>query len=220
MKPAVVFPPCSLAGTPADKGTSPSYPAKGKNAGIDDVVLGSDTRLSDPRRAADVYPWAKAPEKPDYTPAEIGAASDKHTHPVASRNVSGFMSAQDKRSFDNLLRQRFAFIDDSAIQGGTLTYSVSKILQLFTDSKRSIKEELTDGAPVALDTLKELARALGNDPNYAATVVKELGNRVRFDVYQGLSDVEKATAKTNLGIIDGLSDFTVNLVAVYNTAKV
>ena len=44
------------------------------------------------------------------------------------------------------------------------------------DSKVSAKfAELVDSAPDTLDTLNELATALGNDPNFATTVVEQLG---------------------------------------------
>ena len=47
-------------------------PASG-DAGITEVVLGSDSRLTDSRNAADVYSWAKAETKPTYTASEVGA---------------------------------------------------------------------------------------------------------------------------------------------------
>ena len=40
---------------------------------------------------------------------------------------------------------------------------------------------LVDNAPEALDTLSELADALGNDPNFATTVSTEIGKRVLID---------------------------------------
>ena len=40
---------------------------------------------------------------------------------------------------------------------------------------------LGDNAPEALDTLTELAAALGNDPNFATTVSTEIGKRVLID---------------------------------------
>jgi hypothetical protein len=44
------------------------------------------------------------------------------------------------------------------------------------DSKVSAKfAELVDSAPDTLDTLNELATALGNDPNFATTIVEQLG---------------------------------------------
>lgn len=43
------------------------------NASTSEVVLGTDTRLTDSRNAADVYSWAKAENKPTYTASEVGA---------------------------------------------------------------------------------------------------------------------------------------------------
>lgn len=43
------------------------------DAGTTEVVLGSDSRLTDSRNAADVYSWAKAETKPTYTASEVGA---------------------------------------------------------------------------------------------------------------------------------------------------
>ena len=45
-------------------------------------------------------------------------------------------------------------------------------------------EELTGAAPEALDTLEELAKALGEDANFSATIIEELGkkqNTLTFD---------------------------------------
>lgn len=46
-----------------------------------------------------------------------------------------------------------------------------------TDQKLS---ELINGAPNALDTLNELAAAMGNDPNFAATITNALANKPGF----------------------------------------
>lgn len=45
----------------------------------------------------------------------------------------------------------------------------------FLDEINDRLDDLIGGAPTALDTLNELATALGNDPNYAATVTAALG---------------------------------------------
>ena len=49
--------------------------ASSGNASTTQVVMGNDTRLSDARKASDVYSWAKASTKPSYTKAEIGAVA-------------------------------------------------------------------------------------------------------------------------------------------------
>ena len=59
---------------------------------------------------------------------------------------------------------------------------------------------LVDSAPSTLDTLNELASALGDDPNFATTTSNALGNRVRVDTNaQGLTDIQKSNARTNIG---------------------
>ena len=60
---------------------------------------------------------------------------------------------------------------------------------------------LVDSAPATLDTLNELAAALGDDASFSTTVSTALGNRLRIDVNnQSLSSTELANARTNLGL--------------------
>jgi len=61
--------------------------------------------------------------------------------------------------------------------------------------------EIINSSPASLDTLKELATALGNDANYAATTATALGNRLRVDTStQNLTSSQKTNARTNLGL--------------------
>lgn len=59
---------------------------------------------------------------------------------------------------------------------------------------------LVASAPAALDTLNELAVALGSDANFATTTATSLGNRLRVDAAQGLTGVQQAQGRTNLGL--------------------
>lgn len=59
---------------------------------------------------------------------------------------------------------------------------------------------IVDGSPAALDTLNELAAALGDDANFAATVAADLANRLRFDAAQTLTTAQKLQARTNLSV--------------------
>jgi len=60
---------------------------------------------------------------------------------------------------------------------------------------------VVDSAPSALNTLNELAAALGDDSNFATTTSTSLGNRLRIDVNnQGLTSTQKTNAATNLGL--------------------
>jgi capsid protein len=106
-----------------------------------------------------------------------------------------------------------AQINDAAA-GTTTTYSSQKIVDLISAAISS----LTSGAPGALDTLDELAAALGDDANFAGTVTTALANRVRFDAAQTLTATQKAQAKTNIDAYGSaeIGNPDTDFVAVFN----
>ena len=114
-----------------------------------------------------------------------------------------------------------AGIDDDATSGDDVTWSVDQILSAITAAKAAVKNELVDGAGSALDTLSELATALGNDPAFATTIATGLANRVRFDAAQTLTTEQKTQARANIGAASAadLGDTDRDLAAAYNTAK-
>lgn len=109
-----------------------------------------------------------------------------------------------------------AKIDDMAVAGAPgklVVWSADKVATSITAAKLAVKNEILDGAGEALDTLKELAAALGNDPNFATTIATELGNRVRFDAAQILTEPQKKQACENIGVGDPEHDFAADYVA-------
>src|SRR5690606_14038763 len=66
----------------------------------------------------------------------------------------------------------------------------------YADSKVA---SLVDSAPETLDTLNELATALGNDPNFATTVANQIGTKVDKVTGKQLSTEDYTSAeKTKL----------------------
>lgn len=115
-----------------------------------------------------------------------------------------------------LLGSSGAVIDDNAGDGATsVTWSANKIFDSIAAASDALKNELVDGAGAALDTLKELADALNNDPNFAATIAGEIANRVRYDAPQTLTTAQQLQACTNIGVGNPERDF----VSDYTTAK-
>lgn len=109
-----------------------------------------------------------------------------------------------------------AAINDTAGNGDTsVTWSADKIFDTIEAAKAAVKSDLTNGAAAALDTLSELASALGNDPSFAATMATALGNRVRYDATQTLTVPQQLQACNNIGVGDPAHNF----VADYSTAK-
>ena len=71
---------------------------------------------------------------------------------------------------------------------------------------QALVDALTAASPATLDTLAEIAAALGADPNFAATMTAALAARVRFDAAQSLTVGEQAQARSNIGA--GTSSFS------------
>lgn len=105
-------------------------------------------------------------------------------------------------------------INDSA----TNTTSVWSSTKVSTEITAALNA-LTTGAPNALNTLDELAAALGDDANFAATMTTALGNRVRFDAAQSLTSPQQAQARANIGALSTteIGDPETNLVTVFTT---
>lgn len=122
-----------------------------------------------------------------------------------------------------------AGIDDAATDGDTTsTWSANKIFDELVAAKQAVKNEILDGAGAALDTLNELATALGNDANFAASIAAELTNRVRVDQAQAFTELQKTQGRDNIGaaaasdlstLTTAIGDTDHDFVADYNTAK-
>lgn len=113
-------------------------------------------------------------------------------------------------------------INDAAGDGDTtVTWSADRIFDAIADARAALKNELTNGAGAALDTLAELANALGNDPSFAATIAGEIATRVRYDAAQALSAPQQAQARNNIGAqaAEAVGDTDHDFVADYTAAK-
>lgn len=88
---------------------------------------------------------------------------------------------------------------------------VNEELQIVLTSKATKEEveqaitNLVNSSPDALDTLKELANALGNDPDFATTVLNLIGAKVDKETYnEKMSNIDEnmEEIETNIGNID------------------
>lgn len=115
-----------------------------------------------------------------------GLATTAKSNLVASLNeVHASVAAIDLTSL----------INDTASSGVTnKTFSADRILSLVAGAIA----QLVDSSPATMDTLRELAAALGNNPNFATTIATSLGNRVRVDAAQTFTAAEQEQARSNI----------------------
>lgn len=108
-------------------------------------------------------------------------------------------------------------IDDNTT-GTTTSWSSTKTAAEIAAATAAV----IDSAPGTLDTLNELAAALGDDANFATTVTTALGNRVRFDAAQTLTAPQATQARANIGAASAadVGDTTTNFVTTFEAGLV
>lgn len=131
---------------------------------------------------------------------------------LASNNLSDLVDPTTART--NLDVRSTAQVTSeiaSAIAAITLS-SLGGLTQADVDARVQL---VVESAPAALDTLNELAAALGDDANFSATIASQMGDRVRFDAAQTKTVGEQAQACANIGVGNPERD----LLADYTTAR-
>ena len=102
--------------------------------------------------------------------------------------------------------------EDNMISNSSTSIPSQQSVKAYVDTKVS---NLVDSAPGTLDTLNELAAALGDDANFSSTITTSLGEKLVKS--SNLSDLTNAsTARTNLGLEIGsdIQAYNANLVPV------
>jgi len=103
---------------------------------------------------------------------------------------------------------QLTLLDEDDMSSNSATAAASQqSIKAYVDSEVS---GLVDSAPSALNTLNELAAALGDDASFSTTTATSLGNRLRVDVNtQGLTSTQQGNALTNLGITASLAEINI-----------
>lgn len=90
--------------------------------------------------------------------------------------------------------QLYQTVQDITKSYGIADQTVLTSAESYTDQKIA---DVVDGSPEALDTLYELAKALGDDSNFATTVMDQIGQKLPTTTFENFID-NKAWTKDNL----------------------
>ena len=183
----------------ANNYTHPTHTAH--DSGLYKVTIDEQGHVSD----------ATAVVKGDIT--ALGIPAQDTTYSAATSSADGLMSAADKEKLDGIAANANKYelptasattlggvkiganidITDGVISvasadtemSDTSTNAVqNKVVKTYVDTKVA---GLVDSAPETLDTLNELAAALGDDPNFATTIATQIGGKVDKVDGKGLS---------------------------------
>ena len=143
----------------------------------------------------------------DQTASEIrtlvGSATDSNVFTDADHTKLDGVAA----SANNYAISSDLLDEDNMISNSATKVSTQQSIKAYVDAELA---GIVDTAPAALNTLNELAAALGDDANYATTTSTSLGNRLRIDVNtQGLNSTQQGYALTNLGITASLAEINI-----------
>ena len=127
-------------------------------------------------------------------------------------NAKGYLT--EHQSLDDYAKKTDLFSKDynDLTNKPTIPSVVGLASESYVDTKVA---GIVNSAPATLDTLNELAKALGNDANFSATVSTQIGNKVDKVSGKGLSTNDFTTAEKNK--LAGLS--TVATSGSYNDLK-
>ena len=136
-----------------------------------------------------------APQHIMHNNGKVGIGTGDIT-PSSTLQVSGSIQGT---SFSDGTISGITFIDEDSFSTNSATrVPTQQSIKAYVDAQVA---GVVDSAPAALNTLNELAAALGDDASFSTTTSTALGNRLRVDTAsQGLTGTQQAHAITNLGI--------------------
>lgn len=140
-------------------------------------ILGQVTAYSGTSLTVSVHSFGGSGSRNDW---DISLTAKPPDMPVATTSTNGLMSAADKAKVDGA-----APLANPALTGAPTAPTAApatNTTQIATTAfVRAAIAALAGSAPAALDTLVELAAAMGNDPNFSATVLAQISGKLPND---------------------------------------
>lgn len=115
--------------------------------------------------------------------------------PINTAAISSLQQVTTGISYSNVGAIDLTTIDNNVTITGTLTTTPALATQTYVNTAIT---NLIDSAPATLDTLNELAAALGDDPNFATSITTLIGTKASLTATQTISGVNTLSNPSNV----------------------
>lgn len=165
-------------------------------AGIDDGTTAttstwSSQKTSDEIGSASTADRARANHTGTQSADTVVDGTTNHVFTAADdTKLAGIATGATANATDAQLRDR-------ATHTGTQASTTIANFDADVDARISAALDIA-GAPALLNTINELAAAIGDDANFATTMTTALANRVRYDAAQSLTGPQQVQARANI----------------------
>lgn len=194
------------------------------NASTTQVVMGNDTRLSDARKANDVYDWAKSSTKPTYTASEVGA-DPSGSASSALTSANGYTDTVADTKVDKIDGKGLSTNDLTDTLKSTYDTAVNDVNTLKGTGEGSVSKTVTDeiakvvaNAPEDLDTLKEISDWINGHEDSAAAMNTAIQNKVDKVQGKGLS-TNDLTNELKTKYDENIENLNNSIRSVYSITK-
>ena len=134
------------------------------------------------------------------TTAELVTESDDRMF-VSKKEKQTYANKQDKLGYVPVNQAGGTMTGPLILSGDAIQSARQAATKQYVDQKIA---ELVNGSPAALDTIYELAAAIGNDPNFAVTISSVAGSKINQDAAASVATPNK------LLYLDGNGELSTN----------
>lgn len=194
-------------------------------AGTSNLVVG--TTASTAKAGNYVPTWGEVSSKPAVIAAGVDAAAARTAIGAGTSNLAIGTTASTAKAGNYVPTWTEVSSKPVVIAAGATAADARTVISVSSTSEMNSAittaiNNLIDGAPIAFDTLKEIADYLAANDTAVGSLTSALANRVRVDAAQSFTEPQKLQGRSNIDVYSKseIGNPETNLVGVFEAALV